>query len=107
MIEERIKDGEAINDDSWLFRSHSQTILVTGNKRVFKIKHDRPGLPLTSLKMNKIIVNIAERAGLQRHITTALGKKKAEVHAHTFRSYWHRISSLYQLEIWEGKVDTA
>jgi len=90
MIDERKRDGEHIDDDSWLFRNYSRVYQFnkSGKLAVVKAKKSEKGEPLAPEVINEVIVKAAEATGIQSYVTTKKGQKKAEVHGHLLRDYW-------------------
>jgi len=84
MMKERMRDKEPIDDDSWLFRSY-----CTRGVRFRKVAKSQRGDALHKCNINELVKDIAERAGLQRYIPMRIGRKKAEIHAHSFRPYFN------------------
>jgi hypothetical protein len=89
MIRERIDAGEAINDDSWLFRSYSRRV-GPGFRRIAQSER---GPALTSETCNDLIKEAAERAGIQVKMDigkSVIGQQKVkyEIQAHAFRRAW-------------------
>ena len=84
MIEDRIDNGEKLGEESWLFRSYSQTI--TGNRRnPIRAAKNAPGKPLTPGTIRDIIHFAARRAEIQGKAS----EKRYEIHPHIFRRYWN------------------
>jgi len=89
MIRERIDAGEAINDDSWLFRSYSRRV-GPGFRRIAQSER---GPALTGETCNDLIKEAAEKAGIQVKMDigkSVIGQQKVkyEIHAHAFRRAW-------------------
>lgn len=84
MVDERIRNGEAVDQESWLFRSYSQ--IVTSNRKnpVRAMKSDQ-GKSLTSAAIRDIIHYAALRAEIQGKASG----KRYEIHPHIFRRYWN------------------
>jgi len=85
MLEERIENGEPINDDSWLFRSYSKSKIKAKRKIPIKTSKKEPGRPLTSVAIRDIVVKAAFKAKIQGKAS----EKRYEIHPHIFRRYWN------------------
>lgn len=90
MMEERKRDGEPINDDSWLFRSY---VTKLQGKTPVKIRKDTVGSPLTLSAIWKIVIECATRAGLQNKIG-----KRYDVHPHIARRFFNMALQSVRLE---------
>jgi len=84
MIEERRRDGEPIDGESWLFRSYSKGG-ENGKSTPTKISKSERGPPLTSVSIREIVHEVALRAGIQGKASD----KRYEIYPHVFRRYWN------------------
>ena len=82
MFEERMRQGEALTPESWVFRSNLKSVGFQGCKGVYRGKPR----PLTGRNANNQIVHkAAEAAGL---IDTSTRKKRYRIHAHSLRKFF-------------------
>lgn len=84
MMEERRRNGEPIDDDSWLFRSYSRYV----NGKPVRAPKTVRGPPLAPIGINRRVVALAKKAGIRSAVKTKTGFYRYEVHAHVFRRYW-------------------
>lgn len=95
-LDERRAAGEVITGESWLFRSrriptedtYYNGMLGRMSRKPIRITYSDPRVyPITKQSINNLIVKAAEKLGFQQYIETKLGKKRAQVHAHSGRPY--------------------
>ncbi len=92
MIEDRTQRGEELDQDSWLFRSHSRWFMGDG---VRKVSRSTRGDCLSIFRAGTIIRKLAMSRGLQQRYD-----KRYLFHPHGFRRYWK-----HQLRV--GGVDSV
>ena len=85
MVEERMENGEPLDDDSWLFRSYSKTKIVKGRKVLVRMSKMEKGKPITSTTIREIVDEAASKAKIQAKAS----EKRYEIHPHIFRRYWN------------------
>jgi len=97
MLDERKEGGEAITDESWLFRSQqnvSRKQTWTGGRagagrlEVHVKRLNETGKPVERRSIEHIVNAAAAAIGIQKVIVTKLGEKNLAIHPHTFRAYW-------------------
>jgi len=85
MVDERERDGEPIDEGSWLFRSYSGRLSGSKIKNPVRVAKNERGMPLTTVSIRNIVHGAALRAGIQRKFSD----KRYEIHPHIFRRYWN------------------
>jgi integrase len=86
MLEERAKNGEALDRESWLFRSYA--CRPEGRRNPVGVAANQRGPPISISAIGEVVRSAAEKVGIQNVGTTNRGKKRYEVHPHIFRRYW-------------------
>jgi integrase len=86
MINERIRRGEQIDDDSWLFRSYS--LMQPGSKIPVHISHRERGPPVTEDIIWKIVTGCAKAAQVQKVRKTDRGEVLYRVTPKAFRPWF-------------------
>lgn len=80
MIEDRLDRGEELEQDSWLFRSHSRWF---ADNKIRKVSRDTRGECLSYSRAGEISRSMAEKRGIQERYG-----KRYLFHPHGFRRYW-------------------
>lgn len=88
MMLDRIRKGEVIDDDSWLFRSYSERIIVNGRKRTKAVKENTRGLPMSDDAIWWTVISATKKSGLQSAIKTDRGQNIYKIQPKSFRIYF-------------------
>jgi hypothetical protein len=84
-LEERESAGEKLTDETWLFRTTQ--VYVDGVRT--RISYADPHvMPIEGGALNDVVVDAAEKIGIQQYVKSARGRKHAKVHAHCGRNYF-------------------
>jgi len=85
MIDERLRRGEQIDDDSWLFRSYS---VKRGSKPPAPVPHSERGPPVTDDIIWKMVISCAKSAQVQKVRKTDRGEVLYRVTPKAFRPWF-------------------